>query len=359
MFALGIALLPDLTAEKLPKPDRIVAPPTPAQAVLIREGIQLHDQQNYKEAIAKYKQVLAENPWEVIALYELSFTYYANNDFQDALATARLGAQCKSEMLPVFYMLISNVLDETGKVNEAIKLYKTAIKRNPGIALLHYNLAISLRRASKLAKAKEAVKKALKYKPDHASSHLTLGSIYQEMGYRIPTVLAYSRFLVLEAESPRAIETLQALQDLLTAGVSKGDEPNEIKVLISETPKSHRDEGDFTSVETMLSIMVAADAIEIPEEEMEGTPPSPYERLVSLYSIIGESIKNSKPRRGFAATYYAPYFSELTNAGHTEAFVCETWKAGNVEGASEWASENEAKLEEFRSWSQSYQWPVK
>jgi hypothetical protein len=72
--ALFLFSISAFSAEKLPKPDCIPAPPTPEQAELVREGTALHDQKNYEGGIAEYRQVLAENPWEVNALYELSYS---------------------------------------------------------------------------------------------------------------------------------------------------------------------------------------------------------------------------------------------------------------------------------------------
>src|SRR6266850_4574476 len=226
VFAFGIAIHLALAADKLPKPDRIPGEPTPEQAALIREGVSLHDQRNYEGAIAKYKQVLTQNPWEVKALHELAFSYFENKDYQRALDTARLGAQCRSLLLAGFYSMIGNALDELGRSKEAIETYKAAIKLNPRMALLHYNLAISLRRTGKQSEAKAAVEKALQCNPTHASSHAALGAIYRDTGYRIPAILAYSRFLALEPESARSVQIRTTLQGLLTQGVGPGKQPN-------------------------------------------------------------------------------------------------------------------------------------
>jgi hypothetical protein len=177
------------------------------------------------------------------------------------------------------------------------------------------------------------------------------------MGYRIPSILAYSRFLALEPESQRALRTLPVLQGLLVGGVSKSGE-NRINITFGAPAKGLKDEGDFMGAEMMLSIMVAGDLIEKPGQPKD-KPASPFERLVTLYTAMGESLKNSKPKGGFAATYYVPYFAALVEAGHTEAFVTQAWKAGNLEGAAEWAKANDAKLPAFRAWSQAFRWPVK
>ncbi len=353
-----IAIHAAWAADKLPKPDRIPEPPTQEQLLLIREGVALHDQQNYEAAIAKYKQVLAENPWEVRALHELAFTYFASKNYQAALETGLLGAQCRSEGLVGFYLVIGNALDDLGRGDEAIQTYQSAIKLNPRVALLHYNLAVSLRRAGKQKEAKTAVEKALTFDPNHASSHALLGEIYQEMGYRIPTVFAYTRFLVLEPESPRASKVVPKLLSVLTQGVGKGNKPNEVTIFMSPISKDHNDEGDFTSVEMMISVVLAADLM-IKPEDAKKIPQSPFQKLASLYNTLGESVTNSKSKGGFAAAYYAPYFAALSKAGHTEALVARAWSATTVDGAADWTNSNEAKSEAFLQWSKEYVWPEK
>lgn len=161
-----------LAADRLAKPDRVSAPPNSGTSHLDPGRVSLHDSGNHEGAIAKYKQVLAENPWAVNALHELAFTQFVSKDYQGSLATARIGAQCRPQLRPGFYISMANALDELGKRIEAIDVYRAAIKQNPGVALLHYNLAVSLRAAGKQAEAKSAVEQSLRCNPNHASSHM-------------------------------------------------------------------------------------------------------------------------------------------------------------------------------------------
>lgn len=323
---------------------------------MIREGVALHDKGNYEGAIAKYKQVLAENPWEVNALHELAFTQFLSKDYQGSLATARIGAQCRSQALPGFYVAMANALDELGKRGDAIDIYKAAIKQNPNVALLHYNLAISLRASGKHAEAKAAVQKALRVNPNHPSSHVVLAALYQDMGHRIPAILAYSRYLLLEPESDRSMKVLPALLDLLNKGVGKGKQANEITIFVGGTPKKG-DEGDFMAVEMGMAIRLAAGLITVPDE-VKKEPASPFQKLVALYAVMGEVLENSKPKGGFAATYYAPFFAALTKAGHTDAFAAAAFRAAQLEGSADWAKTNASKIEAFDGWSRAYSWPT-
>ena len=343
--------------ENLPKPDRVAADATPEQVALVKEGVALHDEGKYEAAIAKYKQVLDQNPWEVGALFELSFTYFASKQYEQSLETARLGAQCRSASLPGFYVAMANALDELGKGKEAIEIYRAAIKQAPESRLLYYNFGIALDRAGKRAEAKTAVETGLRYEPKHASSHLKLGEIYAGMGYRIPAILAYSRFLVLEPDSKRSPQALEKLPQLLTGSVTTGKDDSHININISDN-KGLKDEGDFMGAEMMLSIVVAADFMVKSKEKVKEVT-SPFEKLVSLYDSLGESLENSKPKGGFAATYYAPYFASLVKAGHTEAFVAYAWQAAKIEGAEEWAKANDAKIKAFLTWTEAFPWPAK
>jgi tetratricopeptide (TPR) repeat protein len=351
VYALGfIAALPIgvLCGEKLPKPKRIPAPATPHQQRLIKEGIALHESGDHDGALAKYKQALAESPDQVHALHEMSLTYFAKKDYENAMALARQGAEFKSNLLPSFYATLGSGLDETGKRDEAVEIYKAAIKQVPDFPLLHYNLGLTLIRSGKHGDAKQALQKGLLLDPNHRSSHLLLGGLYREMGYRVPAILALSRFLALEPDTPRSVQVLPVLQGLIAGNVTKGDKPGHINITLSLTPDSMKDEGDFGPTEVAMSMSVAAATMEKEKKS------SPYKALVATYGIIASTI--SSKGKGFAARYYAPYFAAIDKAEHTEAFVALAWQTGKVHGAAEWQKENEAKLHEFRSWSAGYQW---
>jgi tetratricopeptide (TPR) repeat protein len=358
VLVLAVAVGPAATAVKLSKPDRIPAEPTAEQVTLVREGVALHDKGDYIGAMAKYKQVLDQNPWEATALHELAFTYFTSENYQGALDTARLGAQCQSRLLPAFYAMMGNALDELGKGTEAIVTYKAAIKLNPRMGLLHYNLAISLRRAGEQQEAKAAVEAGIECDPNHASSHGLLAEIYRDLGYRIPAIMAYSRFLVLEPASARSAQMRESLQKLMAQGASVGDKPGSINIFMSEPPKGRQDEGDFMPTELAMSMAFALTLGEKPDATKK-PPESEYQKLTTAYRMLGELLDHPRSKTGFATTYYAPYFAALTKAGHAEAFAAYAWQGGKVEGASDWATANQSKIEAFLAWSKAYEWPTK
>jgi tetratricopeptide (TPR) repeat protein len=103
--------------------------------------------------------------------------------------------------------MIGNCLDELGRREEAIELYKAAlkaaIKRAPENSLLHFNLGVSLMRVGDGPMARKEMEQAVSLDPNHVVSHFFLARLYQSQGYRVPAVLAFSRFLLLEPQSSR------------------------------------------------------------------------------------------------------------------------------------------------------------
>lgn len=56
--------------------------------------------------------MLAESPNQVHALHEMTLTYFALKDYENALVLARQGAKFKSNLLPMLYVTIGSCLDE-------------------------------------------------------------------------------------------------------------------------------------------------------------------------------------------------------------------------------------------------------
>src|SRR2546427_6308875 len=71
---------------KLPKLDPI--PSTERQSQLIKEGVALHDRGDYDGAVSRYAEVLRENPNNISALYEMSYSYFVKKDYQKSLDAA-------------------------------------------------------------------------------------------------------------------------------------------------------------------------------------------------------------------------------------------------------------------------------
>ena len=358
---------PSLTArlsladDVLPKPVCTPQPPTDEQEAKIQEGIRLHDMGAYEEAVQKYLSVLDENPREITALHEASFTYFAQKKYDKALAVARRGAACQSRLLPQFHTSMGNALDAMVRPEEALAVYRAALEMDPPTRLLHFNLAVLLRGTGKAEEAKVEVQRELGLNPNHPGSHLLLGKIYAEAGMRIPAVMALSRFLLLEPSGPRAADTFGRLRPLLDAGVTRGEKSNQINIGISTPTEAQKKEGDFSAVEMGLAISAAASMMDPKERKgkkgKKEEPASEYSRMTTAYIIMGEVLGRAKPEDGFASGFYAAYFAQLQKDKQASAFVAVAWRDAKLEGLAEWTSANGPALDAFAEWDKGYKWP--
>ncbi len=325
-------------------------PSTGQQALLIRDGVKQHDRGNYDAAIKRYEEVLNENPNNVEAIYEMSFSYSMKNEPRKSLEAAYKGAMYKSEMLPAFYVQIGNNLDVLGEPEKSVKVYKAGIKMMPKMALLHLNLAVTYRNMGKLDDARKTVKHAITLDPDHPGSHAVLAGMWHEGRYKTPALFAASRFLVLEPRSQRAVGVLKIVKEVMTAGVSAGPN-NQINIFIDTSAK--KDEGDFSVMDMVLGMGTALGITEKSKGKSETQLlVGQFERYLAIMSEQGGKADRSK----FTWKFYAAYFLEMKQKNYVEPFVYYITQVDGKEENAKWLSANKIRVADFLAWSKSFEW---
>ena len=348
---LALVCVISALAQQLDAPKLTPAPTSDNQRRLIKEGIALHDRGDFDGAIAKYEEALRENPDNAWALYELGYSLQEKKDYKKSLEIAYKGAQYKSDQLTGFYILIGNNLDMLGESKKAVEVYRQGIKFNPDNQMLYYNLAVTYTRLNNLEDAKKTLKKSALLNPNHPSSHLLLAQIFSQTRYKTPALFAVMRFLVLEPKSQRAPTAYRIFSDVLRGGVGQGKNPNEINIFVDMGAK--KDEGDFGALELTLSLSKAVGATEKNKEKSEAQ--QLVDQLNTFLGVISETDPKGD-RSKFTWQYYIPYFIELKKRNYIEPFAYYISQSSNISGVPEWLQANEARVNEFVSWSKSYQW---
>lgn len=341
------------SAQKIEKPKLTPQPPTTAQETLIKEGITLFDQRKYDDAITKYAQVLKENPDCPEAIYELAMTHYNLGDRARADELARKGAQYKSELVPLFYMLIANILDDKGKSAEAIEVYKDSVKllrenkkATRNLAEAHFNLGIAHARLKQFAESRAALKEALAANFSHVSAHFVLAQIYAGTGYKIPGFLAAARFLGLEQNTPRTQSAAQTILTILKPA-PKDEKTGNINILLNlNAPK---DEGDFAFMELILGTVTTVRG----DDDKNKTDNEMFvDGVGTTIAILSE---NKNLRKSFVGRKYIPYVEALKNAGHHQTFAYVVLQQGGNKDAEKWIRANQEKVLAYFDWARGYQ----
>jgi tetratricopeptide (TPR) repeat protein len=75
-----------------------------------------------------------------------------------------------------------SLLIKQGSVEEAIALYRSLLKKNPGYAAAHYNLGAALYRLGRIGEAAQAFQEAIRHRPRYGKAYFALGNIRFRQG---------------------------------------------------------------------------------------------------------------------------------------------------------------------------------
>ncbi len=324
---------------------------------LVVEGIRLHDNGLYQDALKKFDQALDIEKYNGYALFEKANTYLALHDTKKALKYLDIIIDRK---IPESYSdacyLKGNILDDQGKSDEAIATYKLGIKNGKPNYMLHFNLGVTLMGQSKYDEAEKEYIETLKLRPFHASSHYYLGILEAEKGLKVKALLPLYFFLTLETEGERAEKAWRLVQRVENSGFEQKDEKT---MNINLGPGALNDE--FKSGEMTLALAPAlfstmrrqlADSLHttIPD-------PTPSEQLVQtnqhLFKVLGEGT--DRPAEGnFWWDFYAAYFIQMEKDGHTQVASYYIASSGGEKDALKWLVAHEDDLNAYSKWFDAY-----
>lgn len=308
---------------------------------IIKQGIALHDQQKYEEAVEKYKEALKIDNNSAIANYEISYTYFSLGKYDDAIKHGKKIIEKNSECLHEAVIVLGNSYDMKGEFNEAVKFYEWGLLKFPESNMLNYNLAVSYFKAKYLDKAEQAAIKAVELDPTHASSQLLLSGIMENKNQRIKAILAIYHFLLIENDSKRSLQALNKLKELLMLGVKKESEQK-----INITLPSSSSSGDpLSAAETMISLIGATRYIEKNKNMTDIEYFVDFNK--TLFSYLGEIKKENK---GIWWDLYVKEFQDLARTNNYEAYSYYIQKSLNSDEVNKWIATNKDKMNSFMIW---------
>ena len=98
---------------------------------IIEKAVELHDEGEYKEAIELYKKINRNDTNYLIALTELSMSYLADSNFEEAIKTAQEGLRIDPFNNPELYVNLGTAYDNAGQSEKSLQVYNDGIKNFP------------------------------------------------------------------------------------------------------------------------------------------------------------------------------------------------------------------------------------
>jgi len=321
--------------------------------ILVNEGIELHDASDYKGAIKKYQEVLELDSKNLLALAELALTYHVIQKYDDCIDACKKAIKHhkKNKQLVTVYVTYGNTLDIIGNTKKAKKIYKKGIKKFPTASMLYFNYGVTLVKLGETEESLKCFQKSSQLNPHHASSYYIQSLIASDLRMRVPSILVGWRFLILEPTGERA-KIMQAGVSNLMKGSAKKTGDQQVAITMNPSMLDGKKTNDFSMVEMIIDLSGAIDLHEIAEDEA-----TEQEKFVTkVESICSMLSEEEKSKKGFYWKHFAPYFSELHSAGHTEALAYLIQLSTNEKDIQEWMEKNGDKVDDLYKWSDNYQW---
>ena len=317
----------------------------------IAEATAMMDAGKVDEAIAKLKAVLAAEPSNTSAQYELGLAYGQKGDATQCRDTMQPLADRRSELQIKALGMLGNCLDELGDRKKAMDTYRRGLKIAPDDAQLNFNLAVTLVQMGKGDEARAVGKHGATKNRWYASQHYLLGKVFAAQGYTVPAILSYLHFLALEPAGTRAVDAATSLRRLLGQGVEKTSKGYNINVDMN-APK---DEGDYSALQMMVTLLAGGAAAEKAE-----TKKSEFEEAASQISaIVAMYVEmEDKGPANYTRDVQRPFFAAMQKEKLTDTFAAIALMSLRLPGMTEWAKAHEESVETYLAWIQPQRGPA-
>jgi Tfp pilus assembly protein PilF len=176
-------------------------------------GALLHDQKRYDEAIVELKQALAQKSDLGDGWFNLGQAQLARKQCADAAASFAHAAKLKPDDAdPLVQRSIA--LRQCGKLDDALKYAREAVKAAPQSPLAQLNLGIVLEKTKHVDEARNAFTAATKLKSDYGTAFWSLGLLELEAHRPKEAKAALERAVAIEPTASRLADLGRAQRDL-------------------------------------------------------------------------------------------------------------------------------------------------
>jgi len=236
------------------------------------------------------------------------------------------------------YDLLGSIYDQDHQTQKAIEAYKKGIEANPKYQRLYYNLGIAYFRNKQYAEAEASAIEAIKLDPKHASSQRMYALVAFHQNKRVPALMAFCNFLMLEPQTARSAEAFGNIQHILQGGVLKDNKGNNTIIL---SPKDNKENSSLNLAISMVNVSAQ-------QKKLTGMDLLEYQ-LKSIFTITGEQSA-AKTEKDFFWKFYADYFYQLSQSGNMPAFTRLVSLSANKEANTKWMSDNDKLVKDLDNW---------
>lgn len=320
--------------------------------------MELHDEGKFKEAIEKYTEALKVDPKSVQATYELSLSYLAYQDYQNAsiFSTAVINSGNK-QLSAGAYAVKSEALAGMEKVDEAIALLQEGLTKNGDDYLLHFNLALNYYKKGDNDKTLSHIKRAIDLEKSHSGAFLLNAHALNDSGLWVQSILSYQMFLLLEPDSKRSKSAFEEMLNIMRIKMAETPVQRSFiqQQMMGNNPDTIPKSGELPplTIEEGLNRNLVYHAITTTLDSLKNSSEEKNEFI--FFKVINKEIMNVLNREskgekeGTFWTFYIPFFSHIAESGYYDTF-CRYISVSYFPESLEWWQQNPGDAVDFVIW---------
>ncbi|MCD8742260.1 tetratricopeptide repeat protein [Mucilaginibacter roseus] len=272
---------------------------------IIEEGAKLSKSGQYLDAIAKFEAALKIDPKNDIWQYQLSYNYFKAGSRKKAIDIMENNLRSSKNYLGKKYALLGTMYEDEGQPKKADESYMAGIKAEPDYDLNYYNLAMLCQSKGEYANAEKWAKESIKRASNNADASLIyMHAVYSQNKFS-NAFLAACNFLLIEPDTETSKEVLE--------------------ILAAAMKQLNKDKAD-------------------PDVQKA------EEQFKYIITAINSQVNKSAPPNDFFKKFYVDYFYSMYQSGHLPVVCKIVLMSINPQAAEQWASDNTAKVQAFRTW---------
>jgi len=305
---------------------------------ITKRAMALNDAGKHKDAIELLKQVSRSDSNYNDALYQLSYSYYADSEKETSLKYAKQGLVLFPEYFLKFSLLEANVLDELHREDEAQVVFDQILEKYPQSVNAYFNKSVSLIKKDKNEEAKATLEKGLLIDPYYSNAHYLLGTLFLKDGELIPAMLALNTYLI---EMPAGEYASSAVT--LLSSISKVTD----EVITDDKNKIVSKDDNFDFLQQIVISRIALDKTYKLKAQLE-------DPIVRQIQVVDEKLQYNKNDKGFCMQFYVPLYQQVFANNDFEPLIFTMFSGLGNKTVDNWEKKNKKQADLFLSYAAAY-----
>jgi uncharacterized protein len=300
---------------------------------VIRKGVELHDDEKYKEAIAEYNKIESGDSLYALASYEKALSFYADSQFVEVIPICDEMATIPSSYKAGMLILKANALDGLKRTDEAIAAYESYKLDYPESYKPYFEMSVCHAVNKEFEKAIPMLLESARLNMFSINTHKNFGIYAAEADQPALAIMACFFASILSSDNPNL--SLGIISNLVEKiGANDYDKTMNVKPEIFEFAN------ELASLNEIVSSKAALNKTYKSKVKVDYN----YTRQLQ---VICEKLPASMDSGNWLLDFYVSFYKKMWNDGHFQGMVYQPLTSNSSPKLQKLAQKNIYKITAF------------